>query len=108
MVKDSQTKLTEVHIEVKQTNTGLNRLLHVLDEKSVSGGTAGKRVIAKSLPAISPYFVVRRQEMNRMTECIIDSKFVGQRVFVVIGMGGSGKTQLVSYFVQEMNKYKTL
>ncbi len=100
--------MEETNAVVKETNTGVNRLLQIMDDKSVSLGGTGSRVIAKSLPVISPYFVVRQREMDHMTECIIDSKPAGQRVFAVIGMGGAGKTQLVSHFVQEMKINKTL
>ena len=105
---ETNTVVKETSKTVKETNTGVNRLLQIMDEKSVLIGTTGKRVHAKSLPVISPYFVVRRQEMGYMEKQVIESESMGQRVFAVIGMGGSGKTQLVSHFVQEINKGKTL
>ena len=98
----------ETNITVKETYTGVSRLLQIMDEKSVSIGATGNRVHAKSLPVISPYFVVRRREMDHMIKQIADSESTGQKVFAIIGMGGSGKTQLVSYFMEEMNKDKIL
>ncbi|KIM31602.1 hypothetical protein M408DRAFT_327097 [Serendipita vermifera MAFF 305830] len=66
------------------------------------------RVVAKSPPAVSPHFVVRKQELDRMMKHLARSTDTKQKVFAITGMGGSGKTQLVSYFLQEMNGNKEL
>ncbi|PVF91879.1 FabD/lysophospholipase-like protein, partial [Serendipita vermifera] len=56
---------------------------------------------AKGPPAVSPYFVVRKEEWTIMEQKLLGPRMKGLNVFVISGMGGCGKTQMVSYFVQE-------
>jgi hypothetical protein len=56
---------------------------------------------AKAPPAVSPYFVLRKEGWNIMEENLLGSRLEGLNVFVISGMGGCGKTQMVSYFVQK-------
>ncbi|KIM20239.1 hypothetical protein M408DRAFT_308877 [Serendipita vermifera MAFF 305830] len=76
--------------------------------KIVSDVAVGSRVFAKSLPTVSPYFVGRELELDLMKTHLVKSTHSGQKVFAITGMGGSGKTQLVSYFLQETNKEQIL
>jgi hypothetical protein len=55
---------------------------------------------------VSPYFVVRKEGWAIMEQKLIGPKLEGPNVFVISGMGGCGKTQMVSYFVQKyQNRY---
>ncbi|PVF92027.1 FabD/lysophospholipase-like protein, partial [Serendipita vermifera] len=56
---------------------------------------------AKAPPAVSPYFVVRKEGWAIMEQKLLGPRMKGLNVFVISGMGGCGKTQMVSYFVQE-------
>jgi signal recognition particle GTPase len=54
------------------------------------------------LPPLSPYFVVREDIKKAMDEALIrlrdDSS---NKTMVLLGMGGSGKTQSISKFMQD-------
>jgi tetratricopeptide (TPR) repeat protein len=50
---------------------------------------------------LSQYFVVREKEWSSMVHHLVDVPASKQRVFVITGIGGCGKTQMVSYFLQE-------
>ena len=67
--------------------------------------TSGIRIAAKRAPALSPYYVERRKESDLMVQHLITNSISRQKVFPITGMGGCGKTQLVSYFLQ---KYPSL
>ena len=101
-------KMEETNTVVKETNAGVKEILKIMDDKNMSTGAARSKVVAKSLPAVSPYFVERKSELARMVEHICASGIARQKVFVITGMGGCGKTQMVSYFMQETNKETTL
>ncbi|CAG8756153.1 4750_t:CDS:1, partial [Acaulospora colombiana] len=58
------------------------------------------RCQAKGPPAVSPYFVVRKEGWQIMEQKLLGPRAEGLNVFVISGMGGCGKTQMVSYFVQ--------
>ncbi|CAG8684289.1 16315_t:CDS:2, partial [Acaulospora colombiana] len=54
---------------------------------------------AKGPPAVSPYFVVRKEGWAIIEQKLLGPRAEGLNVFVISGMGGCGKTQMVSYFV---------
>ncbi|PVF91881.1 FabD/lysophospholipase-like protein, partial [Serendipita vermifera] len=56
---------------------------------------------AKGPPAVSPYFVVQKEGWTIMEQKLLGPRLEGLNVFVISGMGGCGKTQMVSYFVQK-------
>ncbi|PVF92777.1 FabD/lysophospholipase-like protein [Serendipita vermifera] len=56
---------------------------------------------AKVPPAVSPYFVVRKEGWEIMQEKLVGTRSEGLNIFVISGMGGCGKTQMISYFVQK-------
>ncbi|KIM31628.1 hypothetical protein M408DRAFT_20861, partial [Serendipita vermifera MAFF 305830] len=70
--------------------------------------TTRRKVIAKALPVVSPYFAGRKQELELMKSHLVEGTGSGQKVFTITGMGGSGKTQMVSYFLQETNRDRKL
>ena len=63
--------------------------------------TSVVRITAKRAPALSPYYVERPKESGLMVQHLITNSISRQRVFPITGMGGCGKTQLVSFFLQE-------
>lgn len=64
------------------------------------------KVTAKSAPLVSPWFVLRKTAWEAMVHYLLDSSSSGQRIFAITGMAGCGKTQMVSYFLQEKgNQY---
>ncbi|PVF91037.1 hypothetical protein CPB86DRAFT_720200, partial [Serendipita vermifera] len=54
----------------------------------------------KTPPAVSPYFVIRKEHWDTIEASMEKSTGGGLSTLVITGMGGSGKTQMVSYFVQ--------
>ncbi|KIM22767.1 hypothetical protein M408DRAFT_322409, partial [Serendipita vermifera MAFF 305830] len=59
------------------------------------------KVAAKKPPLVSPYFVLRKKPWEVMVNYLVTAPSSRQRIFPITGMGGCGKTQLVSYFLQE-------
>jgi putative protein kinase ArgK-like GTPase of G3E family len=57
--------------------------------------------MARKLPSVSTHYVVRKEPFAMMVESLVTKPQSGQRIFAITGMGGCGKTQIVSYFVQE-------
>ncbi|PVF94148.1 TPR-like protein [Serendipita vermifera] len=54
----------------------------------------------KTPPAVSPYFVVRKEHWETIETSLEKPQGEGLRTLVLTGMGGCGKTQIISYFVQ--------
>jgi tetratricopeptide (TPR) repeat protein len=50
---------------------------------------------------VSPYFVVRKEQWEAVEESIAKLQEDNAKILVISGMGGCGKTQMVSYFVQK-------
>ncbi|KIM21557.1 hypothetical protein M408DRAFT_102455, partial [Serendipita vermifera MAFF 305830] len=65
------------------------------------GQPSNIRMMAKKAPSVSPYFVLREKPWRIMVDHLVISPSSKQKVFPITGMGGCGKTQLVSYFLQE-------
>ncbi|KAG8789506.1 hypothetical protein FRC15_008363 [Serendipita sp. 397] len=62
----------------------------------------GKMVgTANGLPALSIYYVSRPGAMERLVESLLLGAGDAQRIAVVSGIGGSGKTQLVAKFARD-------
>ncbi|PVF91981.1 FabD/lysophospholipase-like protein [Serendipita vermifera] len=60
--------------------------------------------MAKPVPSVSPYYVVRRDEWEVMTSHLVVNPEDKRKIFVITGMGGCGKTQMVAYFVEKHRK----
>jgi hypothetical protein len=60
-----------------------------------------KKVVAKRAHEVSPYYVARDKECNFILHSLVDSPAPGRKILSITGMGGCGKTQLVSYFLRE-------
>jgi tetratricopeptide (TPR) repeat protein len=58
------------------------------------------RHIAKPVPSISPYYVARKNECEIMNRHLVVFPGDKRKIFVITGMGGCGKTQMVAYFVE--------
>jgi hypothetical protein len=54
----------------------------------------------KGLPPLCAGFVMRTELMNAMTQCLLGFLKDSPNIMVLSGMGGSGKTQLVSKFAR--------
>jgi hypothetical protein len=63
--------------------------------------SSGIKVVAKTVPAVSPHYVTRAKPWSLMVQHLVASPFRRQRIFPITGMGGCGKMQMVSYFLQE-------
>jgi hypothetical protein len=57
-----------------------------------------KPAMAKCIPRLSPFFIERRDVFDFMEQRLIRDACNTQRLFVIYGMGGSGKTQIASFF----------
>jgi tRNA A37 threonylcarbamoyladenosine biosynthesis protein TsaE len=58
-------------------------------------------IYAKTAPLVTQYFVIREKIWERMTTALLKTEQNKRIVLVMHGPGGSGKTQMVSYFVQQ-------
>ncbi|PVF95076.1 hypothetical protein CPB86DRAFT_875976 [Serendipita vermifera] len=58
------------------------------------------RITIHRLPPLTAFFVERPSLMESMTNALFDQPPNTQRIMVVSGMGGSGKTQMVSRFLR--------
>jgi hypothetical protein len=64
-------------------------------------GDSRIQIVARRPPKVSQYYVTRDREWNFMVHSLIESTVPGQKILSITGMGGCGKTQLVSYFLKE-------
>jgi len=72
-----------------------------IQELSSQSRAPRKKIIAKRPPKVSPYYVSRDREWKFMIDSIVNSTTPEQKIVAITGMGGCGKTQLVSYFLKE-------
>jgi hypothetical protein len=81
----------------------MSRPLHVSLSYCIYSQARSTRIRrqAKVPPAVSPYFVVRKEGWEIMQEKLLGARLEGLNIFVISGMGGCGKTQMVSYFMQK-------
>jgi hypothetical protein len=81
-----------------------NLLMYVafsISEQPSQSGAPRKKIVAKRPPKVSQYYVSREREWKFMVDSIADSTKPGQKILSITGVGGCGKTQLVSYFLKE-------
>ncbi|KAG8806959.1 hypothetical protein FRC17_004712, partial [Serendipita sp. 399] len=78
-------------IVARSTSVTIGRLNH----------TAIKKITPKAIPPVSPYFVLRSEAWNFMKSELLQTASNEQLIFVLSGMGGVGKTQMTSFWVQE-------
>jgi len=93
------TTLQVVHTEIIGQTQLLNDLKSTIETVPMKP-TEGT-VIAKSVPAVSPFYVVRERVWNHMLLHLVEPRPSKQIIVPITGMGGCGKTQTVSYFLQE-------
>jgi predicted ATP-dependent serine protease len=61
------------------------------------------------LPPLSAYFVMRKKPMEAIINGLINKDMVGQRVMIISGLGGIGKTQLALKFARSFQeRYESL
>ncbi|KIM20869.1 hypothetical protein M408DRAFT_30035 [Serendipita vermifera MAFF 305830] len=87
-------RLFEDSLRHLQAKIGTATLGHINRSSSI-------KATVKMPPAVTPYYVVRQKEWELIVHHLINMPYEEQRIFSVTGMGGCGKTQLVSYFLQE-------
>ncbi|CCA69846.1 hypothetical protein PIIN_03786 [Serendipita indica DSM 11827] len=83
----------EACVESIQQRVGVTTLDQL---RRVGGGQA----TYKGIPALTTHFVMRSEPWKRMTDALQDDQS-RQRIIVLSGMGGLGKTQLAIHFVEE-------
>ncbi|PVF91619.1 FabD/lysophospholipase-like protein, partial [Serendipita vermifera] len=78
----------------------LNRGLVTFDQLESSHR---KELVYKDFPSPTRYFVPRNEPWEKMKNNFLEKVYVGsgQKVMVISGMGGCGKTQLVAQFMKE-------
>lgn len=86
--------LLDASLRRLQKRTGTVTLGHINHTNSIT-------ILPKAVPALSPFYVVMKRSRDMMVEHLVNSTSLGQRIFCITGMGGCGKTQLVSYFIKE-------
>jgi hypothetical protein len=57
--------------------------------------------MAKPVPSVSPYYIVRKDEWKTMIHHLVINQEDKRKIFAITGMGGCGKTQMVAYFVEK-------
>lgn len=98
---------TTTYVETPAVTDAIDRSLRRLRER-IGLATIGQinlsssiKAVAKSAPAVSPCYTVRTREWGHMIRNLTEQTTKRRRVFPITGMGGCGKTQMVSYFLQE-------
>lgn len=66
----------------------------------ISDHAKGGAVVAKVIPPVTQYFVLRRKAWDFIEKNLVPSPRDQRVVFVISGMGGSGKSTLLSHYVQ--------
>jgi hypothetical protein len=61
---------------------------------------AGAAVMAKPIPPVTQFFVLRRKAWNFMEQNLVNAPNDKLTIFLITGLGGSGKSTLFSYYVQ--------
>jgi GTPase SAR1 family protein len=56
------------------------------------------------MPPLTSYFVMRREPWEKMKRGLLGDNSEEQRIMVISGMGGCGKTQLVIRFTKEFKR----
>jgi hypothetical protein len=56
------------------------------------------------LPPLSAYFTMRKKPMETMIRCLLESSDLIQRIMVISGLGGGGKTQLALKFAHDFEE----
>jgi hypothetical protein len=56
------------------------------------------------LPPLSAYFIMRKKPMAAIARCLLESSDLIQRIMVISGLGGSGKTQLALKFAHDFGE----
>jgi hypothetical protein len=72
-----------------------------LGSNPTSRAVRRKKIVAKRPPEVSPHYVARDKEWNFILHKLVESPAPGRKILSITGMGGCGKTQLVSYFLRE-------
>jgi len=61
-------------------------------------------IAAKTAPPLSPHYVVREKEVNLMIHHLISGTSTQRKICVITGIKGTGKTQMVSYFLHATSR----
>jgi ABC-type glutathione transport system ATPase component len=96
---DDRKRAGETHLNLQQ-----DLLIYVafsISEQPSQSAAPRKKIVAKRPPKVSQYYVKREREWKFMVDSIADSTNPGQKILAITGVGGCGKTQLVSYFLNE-------
>ena len=75
-----------------------------LGSSATARGAPRKKIAGKRPPEISPYYVTRDKEWDFVVHNLVDAPGPGRKILSITGIGGCGKTQLVSYFLREKKR----
>lgn len=87
----------------KAVSEGSQKLVNRVGALTLGQLSPSSRIkyITKKAPAVSPFFVVRQEQWMAMTKQLLPVSPDHRKILVITGMGGCGKTQMVSYFVEK-------
>lgn len=78
----------------------LNKLIMMIDETR-----AEENALMPGLPPVSPFFVKRKKPTEALADAFRPTHRLSQKIMVISGLGGIGKTQLVLKFARDY-RYK--
>jgi hypothetical protein len=77
---------------------------HILTLVNKDRSKAHKTRSRHGLPPLSAYFTMRKKPMEAMIRCLLESSDLIQRIMVISGVGGSGKTQMALKFAHDFEE----
>jgi hypothetical protein len=87
-------------ITLGQLSTGIYHVTFSISLIYLLDRSTKVKHIAKPVPSVSPYYAMRKGEWEIMNRHLVAFPGDKRKIFVITGMGGCGKTQMVAYFVE--------
>ncbi|PVF94750.1 hypothetical protein CPB86DRAFT_765176 [Serendipita vermifera] len=104
--------LTEVYLEDAETSRKVDnciesmRLRQGLASLEQLKHSGGAQPLYKGLPPLTTHFIMREEPWKKIIQLLVknDTNSLGQKIMIISGMGGCGKTQLVTKFMVEFKE----